>query len=471
MSNSILIIEDDETLAGNISQYLERSQWETHVAHSAEEGLTKLETVRPDIVLTDHMLPGKTGLDVIKAALAFDSQIKVIMLTGEGSVQVAVDAMKAGACDYLSKPVSLAEIKLVLEMTLGRSQMEKTLSVFQRRQARGTSLESIIGESPPMLAAKTRARQVLDAERRISDSNLPAILITGETGTGKELLARALHFEGVRSSAPFVEMNCAALPPNLLEAELFGHERGAFTDAKDRRIGLAEAADGGTLFLDEIGEVDLSIQAKLLKLLEEKTLRRIGSAREHKVNIRIVSATNQDLEKMVGEGRFRSDLYFRLRVITLSMPPLRTTGRDILRIAEFYLQNHAKRYGKKGLQFSTEAEELLLRHHWPGNVRELRNMLEQTVLLTQGQTITPDQLAITPARLQPGSERHEARIVNSPASDDRDVTKLSEVERELVSRTLQQTDWNISKSARLLGLSRDMLRYRIEKYGFLRPPD
>jgi transcriptional regulator with GAF, ATPase, and Fis domain len=295
------------------------------------------------------------------------------------------------------------------------------------------------------------------------------VLITGETGTGKELLARALHVEGVRSNAPFVELNCAALPPNLLEAELFGHERGAFTDAKDRRIGLAEAADGGTLFLDEIGEVDLAIQAKLLKLLEEKTLRRIGSAREHKVNIRIISATNQDLERMVKEGRFRSDLYFRLRVVTLSMPPLRTTGRDIIRIATFYLQSHARRYGKKGLHFSPAAEQLLLRHTWPGNVRELRNMLEQTVLLAQDETITPDQLAISPAY---GPDGGRDNVADEPgAGQGRDSGTISEAERELVSKTLQQTDWNISKSARLLGLSRDMLRYRIEKYGFVRPPD
>lgn len=466
MANSILIIEDDEMLADNIRVHLERGQWETHVAHSAEEGLKKLETVRPDMVLTDYGLPGKTGLDVIRGAVEIDPQVKVIMLTGEGNVQVAVDAMKAGACDYLSKPVSLAELKLVLEKALGQSQMEKTLSVFQRRQSRG-SLEAIIGESPPMLAAKTKARQVLEAEKRMNDSDLPAILITGETGTGKELLARALHFEGVRSNWPFIELNCASLPPNLLESELFGHERGAFTDAKERRIGLVEAADGGTLFLDEIGEVDLSIQAKLLKLLEDKTVRRIGSVRERKVNIRIISATNQDLGKMVSEGRFRSDLYFRLRVISLSMPPLRETGEDILRIAGHYLQTHGKRYGKKGLRFSPEANEWMLRYGWPGNVRELRNMLEQTVLLSQDEVITPDQLAGGPGQLRSDSVRGNERGREALAAGGIGATK--DVEEELVAKVLEKTDWNISKSAKLLGLSRDMLRYRIEKYGLSRP--
>lgn len=468
MANSILIIEDDEMLAENIRVHLERNQWETHMVHSAEDGLKKLESVRPDIVLTDHMLPGKTGLEVIKGALELDPQIKVVMLTGEGSIQVAVDAMKAGACDYLTKPVSLAELKLVLEKALGQSQMEKTLSVLQRRQSRG-SLEAIIGESPPIMGARAKAQQVLEAEKRMNDNDLPAILITGETGTGKELLARALHFEGVRKNWPFIEINCASLPPNLLESELFGHERGAFTDAKDRRIGLVEAADGGTLFLDEIGEVDLSIQAKLLKLLEEKTVRRVGSVRERKVNIRIVSATNRDLEQMVQEGRFRSDLYFRLRVITLSMPPLRETGDDILRIAKFYLQSHAKRYGKKELHFSPAAEDALLQHGWPGNVRELRNMLEQTVLLAQDAAIAPEQLAFGSRRAQDDSARREVPGQFGPAAARRDPSRLADVEQELVAKTLEKTDWNISKSAKLLGLSRDMLRYRIEKYGFARP--
>ncbi len=456
-------------LADNVRQYLERNQWEVHMVHSAEDGLKKLESVRPDIVLTDHMLPGKTGLDVIAGALAIDPQIKIVMMTGEGSVQIAVDAMKAGACDYLAKPVSLAELKLVLEKTLGQSQMENTLSVFQRRQSRGASLAAIIGESPPMLALKSKVRQVLEAEKRINDSDLPAILITGLTGTGKEMLARALHFDGVRRDRPFVELNCASLPANLLEAELFGHERGAFTDAKERKIGLAEAADGGTLFLDEIGEVDMAIQAKLLKLLEEKAFRRIGSVRERKVNIRIISATNQDLEKMVREGRFRSDLYFRLRVITLSMPPLVSIGDDILRLANFLLQVHSRRYGKKDLHFSPEAEGLLQCYSWPGNVREMRNMLEQTVLLAENDLITPDQLAICPGLSHDDRAADEEPRHNGTQL--RGTTRISDVERDLVVKTLEKTDWNVSKSAKLLGLSRDMLRYRIEKYGLVAPAD
>jgi len=299
---------------------------------------------------------------------------------------------------------------------------------------------------------------------------LPSVLITGQTGTGKEMLARALHFDGARRDKPFVELNCASLPASLLEAELFGHERGAFTDAKDRRIGLAEAADGGTLFLDEIGEVDLSIQAKLLKLLEEKTLRRIGSVREHKVNIRIVSATNRDLEKMVREGSFRSDLYFRLRVITLTMPPLARAGEDIQLLANHFLQSHARRYGKKNLRFSPEAKEVMRHYGWPGNVREMKNMLEQTVLLAGDEQITADQLAICPGlfrdNYESGEVPHQQAMPSSRAS-----TMSSDQERDLLLKTLEKTDWNVSKSAKLLGLSRDMLRYRIEKYHFVSPQE
>lgn len=476
MANTILIVDDDSQLADNIRLYLERYDWETHVEYSAEAGLKKLKILHPDILLTDHMMTGMNGLDLIKKVQQIDAQIKIVMLTGEGSLQVAVDAMKAGASDYLAKPVSLAELKVVLDKTLGQAQMEKTLSVYQRRQSRGVSLEAIIGDSAPTAAIKTKVRQILAAEKQITSGELPSILINGETGTGKELLARALHFDGARKDKPFIEINCASLPNNLLESELFGHEKGAFTDAKESRVGLAEAADGGTLFLDEIGELDLALQAKLLTLLEQKTVRRIGSVRERKVNIRIISATNQDLEKMVRDGRFRSDLYFRLRVITLSTAPLRSTGQDILRIAEYYLQLHARHYGKKNLYFTPAAERLLQDYTWPGNVRELRNTLEQTVLLTCGQAIDADQISISPGLTNGSGVMIERRVfvpdaVQKPQFLEKFAVDISYDNQDLLKKTLEKTGWNVSKSAKLLGLTRDMMRYRIEKYGLYAPQD
>jgi DNA-binding NtrC family response regulator len=471
MANSILIVEDDEILSDNVQTYLKRNGWDVRAAGSAEEALKMLDTMRPDIVLTDHLLPGKTGLAMLQAVMAMDPQIKVIMMTGEGKVQTAVDAMKAGAYDYLTKPVVLAELKIALEKALGVSSMERALSFYQRRQARDSGLDAIIGESPAVVESKRMVRQILDAERNMTSGDLPAVLITGETGTGKELFARSLHVDGVRSGGPFVEVNCASIPSNLLESELFGHERGAFTDAKDRRMGLVEAADGGTLFLDEIGEVDMPIQAKLLKLLEEKAVRRIGSVRERRVNIRIISATNQDLERMVREGRFRSDLFFRLRIITLRVPPLRERGEDVLRLARHFLEVQGQRYGKRGLRFSEAAEHVLMGYGWPGNVRELRNMLEQTVLLAHDSVIDASQIAIC-SSLSAAADREMEEELQAPASGAQGQgMRLSDMERDLVVKTLVKTDWNVSKSAKLLGLSRDMLRYRIEKYGLVRPDD
>ena len=468
MGDTILVVEDDAILADNLRTYLERSGWEAHVAGSAEQALTMIGTHHPDVVLADQNLPGMPGLDLVKRALEADSGVKAIMMTGDSNVQCAVGAMKAGAYDYLTKPLVLAELKLVVERALEARRTERTLSFYQARDAQDGGLSALIGDSAPMQAMKAMMRQLLEAEARMPASELPVVLIGGETGTGKELVARALHFDGSRRAGPFVEVNCASIPSHLLEAELFGHEKGAFTDARDRRIGLVEAADGGTLFLDEIGEIDLALQAKLLKLLEERTIRRLGSVKELKVNLRIISATNRDLEQMVREGKFRSDLYFRLRIISIKVPPLRARGNDILTLAGHFLALHGRRYAKPGLHFSPEAEAILMSYGWPGNIRELRNMLEQTVLLAPGKRITPNQLAICPG-LASDCERSFSGMDSYCMSIPKGGVNVPEVERDLVVKTLEQTDWNVTKTARLLGLTRDMLRYRIEKLGLDRP--
>ncbi|NMG77447.1 sigma-54-dependent transcriptional regulator [Aromatoleum diolicum] len=465
---TILVVEDDEILGNNICTSLQRHGWGAQLASSSEDALQMLGKMHPDIVLTDLNLPGITGIELIGRVRDADPDAKVILMTGDGNVQTAVDAMKAGAYDYLSKPLVLAELKLLIERALDARRMEKTLSFYQNREARDAGLAALLGNSPPIQAMKTMIRQLLDAEAHMAANDLPVVLIGGETGTGKELVARALHVDGVRGDGPFVEVNCASIPSHLLEAELFGHEKGAFTDARERRAGLVEAAEGGTLFLDEIGEIDLALQAKLLKLLEERSIRRLGSVKEIKVNLRIVSATNRDLEKMVREGKFRSDLYYRLHIITVNVPPLRARGDDIALLARHFLTLHARRYGKAGLEFNADALKVLKGYGWPGNVRELRNMLEQTVLLAAGKVITPNQLAICPGLSGP-CDRDFHTLDSYCMSVPSNGVSVPEVERDLVIKMLDKTDWNVTKSARLLGLTRDMLRYRIEKLGLERP--
>ncbi|BAU76658.1 sigma-54-dependent transcriptional regulator [Metapseudomonas furukawaii] len=462
MEHSVLIVEDDELLAGNIRTYLERKNFEALVCHSAEEALELLQEQVPDVLLTDNSLPGMSGHELIREVSHRVPQVKPIMMTGYGNIEDAVQAMKAGAFHYLTKPVALAELKLLLDKALDAQRLEHKLDFYQARAAQDAGLEALIGESAAMLEVKSMVRQLLDAESRMVDAELPAVLIEGETGTGKELIARALHFDGARCKGPFVEFNCASIPAHLLEAELFGHEKGAFTDAKDRRLGLVEAADGGTLFLDEVGEMDLVLQAKLLKLLEDRTIRRIGSVKERKVNLRIISATNCNLEQMVQQGRFRRDLFFRLRIISIKVPRLYAREGDVLLLARHFLKLHGRRYGKPGLHFSSEAEHLLQGYSWPGNVRELRNMLEQTVLLAQGDLVTAAQLHICPTLVEGEHYRTQARG-HGPGDGEPDS------ERDMVIRMLDRTDWNVTKSARLLGLTRDMLRYRIEKLGLVRP--
>lgn len=470
MEQSILVVEDDELLASNIQTYLERKGNEVLVCHSAEAALEKLAGFSPDVILTDNSLPGMNGHQLISQLQGRLPQTKIIMMTGYGNIDDAVAAMKAGAFHYLTKPVVLSELAILLGKSYETQDMERKLSFYRQRESREAGLAALLGESSAMRTMKNLITQLQEAEQRMSDGDLPPVLIEGETGTGKELVARALHFDGPRGEAPFIEFNCASIPMHLLEAELFGHEKGAFTDAKERRIGLVEAADGGTLFLDEIGEMDLGLQAKLLKLLEDRTIRRVGSVKERKVNLRIISATNCNLEQMVQQGKFRRDLFFRLRIILIKVPRLYARGNDILLLARHFLAQHGKRYGKPGLRFSPEAETLLMSYSWPGNVRELRNMLEQTVLLTPGNTIGPNQLTLCLSLIDeaPGMPPTPATTVD-PQDTLGDNLSLPEMERDMVIRTLDRTDWNVTKSARLLGLSRDMLRYRIEKLGLVRP--
>jgi len=455
MNQAILIIEDEATLAKNMRIYLERDGFEVRVVDSAEDGLALLDIFRPDAVILDFNLPGMNGIEAIEQLRTRAPEAQISRGTGHGNVELAVEAMKRGAFDFLTKPVPLSKLRMLLDKAFDEVHRYSALAYYQQRDAAPprTDLDSLLGESAPMRELKAMLRQVLNAERQLRDDDAPAVLVLGETGTGKELVARALHYNGPRRDKPFVELNCASIPAQLLESELFGHERGAFTDARERKLGLVETAEGGTLFLDEIGDMEAGLQAKLLRLLEEKTVRRVGSLRDQQVNVRIVAATHRSLESLVREKLFRADLYYRLRVVQLTLPPLRERGHDVLRLAEHFIEEHARRYGKPTPTLTPAARNALERHSWPGNVRELRNVLEQSVLLCLDGRIDAGQLALS---------SNVADVVGaSPGAGA--ATTLESMERQMLARALERTGWNVSRAARELGLSRDTLRYRIEK--------
>ncbi len=477
MPYSVLIVDDEVTFARNVTKYLSRHGYETRSCNDGAEALEALETYKPDLVLLDYALPGADGLEILKQIRARDTQTKVIMMTGQGSVQIAVDAMKNGAQDYLCKPLVLAELRLMLDKCIGQERREGALAYYQRKQAQQSGLAKLIGESTSMVALKSRIQHLIEAERRLKDVDSPPVLITGASGTGKELVARALHFDGPRCERPFIEVNCASFPADLIEAELFGYERGAFTDAKNRKLGLLEAADGGSLFLDEIGDMDINLQAKLLRVLEDKRVRRVGGVQDRPVDIRVISATNQNLEERVRQGTFRSDLLFRLRVIHIELPPLHERDDDVLLLANAFLHEQAQRYSKGSLSFTKAAEQGLRKYCWPGNVRELRNAIEHAVLLSQSNTITTEQL---PFPSCPGfahsSRSPETDVVNHQRNNavvikeiPEEGIDIEEVEKNLLTQALEHTDWNVTRAAKLLGLTRDTLRYRMGKNN-LRPP-
>ncbi|MGY0196592.1 sigma-54-dependent transcriptional regulator [Leptothrix sp. BB-4] len=452
MARAILIIEDETTLARNLAMYLERLGDEVRIAGRAEDGLTLLETWRPDIVILDHNLPGMTGLEALSRIRAIDTDARIIMVTGYGSTELAVEAMKAGASDFMTKPLVLSELKIVLDRLSVQGKLASTVDYYAQRDAQDSGLDKIVGESEAVRQLRHTISTLLDSESRLSDRDPPAVLIVGETGTGKELVARALHFGGPRRTEPFVEINCGAMPAQLIEAELFGYEKGAFTDARARKAGLVETAENGTVFLDEIGEAELSTQVKLLKLLEEKRMRRLGGLRELQVHARVISATNRPLEQMVRDGSFRADLFFRLRIVEIRVPPLRERGSDIIMLAEHFLQLHGQRYRKTGLVLGPDARQALLQYSWPGNIRELRNVMEQAVLVLEGNEVGVRHLRLSGLATQ----MHEI-----PINDD--DLHLERMERRLIQRALEKTKQNVSAAARLLGVSRDTLRYRLER--------
>ena len=463
--STILIVDDERTLARAMKAFLAEQGYESEVAGDAEQALQLLPTLHPDVVFSDVRLPGMTGIELLKRIKEFDPAIPVVIMTAYGSIEGAVEAVKLGAFDYVKKPLDLEELKLLADRARETSLMKQELSYLRRRVARDVPFANVVGKSPAILAVLEQARQVAALDET------PPILITGETGTGKGLVARTIHASGARASRPFIDVNCTALPANLMEAELFGYERGAFTDAKESKIGLFEAAEGGFLFLDEIGDVELALQGKLLRAIEERVVRRVGGIRDRKVDARILAATNRDLERDVGHDRFRKDLYFRLAVILIRLPPLRERGEDVLLLAEYYLQHFASKYGRNAHRIDARAREQLMAYPWPGNVRELSHVIERGVLWSRGEELSADHLALSrPADVGLEPSTAGDATARGPTSAPlptgaRESMGLEQWERQLLEQALREEGGNQTRAAQRLGITRDTLRYRIKKYG------
>jgi two-component system, NtrC family, response regulator AtoC len=459
--STVLIVDDERTLARAVKAFLTEAGYEAEVAGDAEQALELLPRLRPDVIFTDVRLPGMSGIDLLRRVREFDPAIPVIIMTAYGTIEGAVEAVKLGAFDYMKKPVDLEELKLLADRARETALMKQELSYYRRRAASELPMAGVLGSSPALRAVMDQVRQVAALDET------PPVLITGETGTGKGLVARTLHTSGPRSAKPFIEVNCTALPASLMEAELFGYERGAFTDAKESKLGLFEAAEGGFLLLDEVGDLEPSLQGKLLGAIEERTVRRVGGIRDRKIDVRILAATNRDLEREVQQGRFRSDLFFRLAVILLHLPPLRERGNDILILAEHFLRRFSAKYGKDVRRIDQRARDVLLSYPWPGNVRELSHVIERAVLWSRDNSIDVEHLSLT-TPVRAGVDGHapaaEPESIGRPSAE-LPAGDLTQWERTMIERAMREAGGNQTKAAQRLGITRDTLRYRLKKFG------
>ena len=448
MKHKILVIDDDTSLRRVLEYNLQEEGYEVQTASSGEEGLYRFGQSQPGLVITDMKMSGMDGLMVLKSIKERSAETLVIIITAFGTVDVAVEAMKAGAHDYITKPFNRDELKLTVKKALEFSGLAQENKRLKNELSDKSDFRTMIGTSKEM-------EKVFDVIRKVSDTEA-SVLITGESGTGKELVARSIHANSSRRDAPFVAINCAAIPRDLLESELFGHVKGAFTGAVRDKTGKFQLADGGTLFLDEVGDLPVELQPKLLRALQEREVERVGGTKAEKLDVRVLSATNLDVDKATAEGTFREDLYYRLSVIPIHLPPLRDRRKDIPVLIRHFCNKH----GGEKISFHQDAMETLVRYPWPGNVRELENTVERLLIMRDGNVITAEGL---PDKFRVSSAPAGA-VVNLPDEG----YPLEQLEREVVVAALERNSWNQTAAARFLRIPRHTLVYRIEKYG-IRP--
>lgn len=453
--SKILIVEDELLFARAVVKRLQKAGYECAHVESLQDAHTITRQFWPDLVLLDLRLPDGNGLDLLTELVA--KAVAVIVMTAHGEVSDAVNAIKLGAVDYLKKPIDLEEILLSVQKAEAAAFQSNSLDYSRQRNAHATDGVELLGDSLAMKSVKTQIKRI--AQLVAADTVPPTVLISGETGTGKDVAARLLHLSCANKGKPFVHIDCASLPAELMESELFGHEKGAYTGAVATRPGLIEAAEDGTLFLDEIGELPLSLQAKLLNVLERRVIRRIGSTKERAVPARFIAATNRDLHEMSIKGSFRLDLYYRLNVMSLSMPPLREREDDAMLLARYFAAQTSRRYGLVSPEFSASAVNRIQSYTWPGNVRELRHQVSRAVLLSHKDRITDVDLALP--ILQAATEVNFQTQTNISSNE---PIRLYDAEKTLLLQALRETDYNVSKAARKLGITRMTIRYRMDKY-------
>lgn len=441
----IMVIDDEESLVKILSKFLQQSGHDVFSAHTGADGLEQSATLKPDLILLDLHLPDMLGTEILAKLNGRSDRASVVVITGEGSVDTAVSAMKMGAEDYLEKPVALEKLKVVLAKIEEKRGLKREVETLKKQRREMYRKDYLFLSDPEMQKLYGEIEQIAGQEK-------VTVLILGETGTGKEHVARLIHALSPRASRPFVELHCGSLPESILESELFGYEPGAFTDAKRQKLGLFEEGQGGSVFLDEIGELTPSVQMKLLKVLEQKTLRRLGGNREIPLDVRIITATHRNLEKEVKEGRFRADLFYRLNVIPLTIPALRDRPGDVVQLANFFLQESCRAFNKKLGLLSDEILEALKNYAWPGNVRELKHVLERMVVTAKGTSLSVKDLP------------KEVRENRFPKASLKGVLTKSDAEKENIQRALLETKNNRSKAADLLGVTRKTLFNKMKKY-------